>query len=360
MRTKPIIASNNSEQTELGQLISRLDSKVQSLNGLVTILQQTIFSKNQVHNTLNLTNEAREKLEKDINEIIKWYWNLKTLSTALNELTFHMQSSKFLGFQKNNLSQTDIGILYQHEIAIDWTLRSIEQWCPELAESIKPYEEKEAKKYQEQIEQNQLEIKPYRPSLAERFGQTEFLNYKVSGASLWLRRLKLIFLIVGSIVLNVILITLAVVFLMKPANITTMFTGAGLGILSTLLTMLSFFHLHRPVMETVTFQTPFGPDNIQTPISIAPIQALQPISTPILLRNKLAAKSVSPRREMAAKETETATMKQLITELDQRISSLSGSGKLNDHVKNVINPIVERAENMYRKAVKSLSGDKRR
>ncbi|WP_238378604.1 hypothetical protein [Coxiella burnetii] len=63
---------------------------------------------------------------------------------------------------------------------------------------------------------------------------------------------------------------------------------------------------------------------------------------------------------MAAKETETATMKQLITELDQRISSLSGSGKLNDHVKNVINPIVERAENMYRKAVKSLSGDKRR
>lgn len=122
----------------------------------------------------------------------------------------------------------------------------------------------------------------------------------------------------------------------------------------------AFFHLHRPVMETVTFQTPFGPDNIQTPISIAPIQALQPISTPILLRNKLAAKSVSPRREMAAKETETATMKQLITELDQRISSLSGSGKLNDHVKNVINPIVERAENMYRKAVKSLSGDKRR
>ncbi|ATN67234.1 hypothetical protein AYM17_07710 [Coxiella burnetii] len=243
MRTKPIIASNNSEQTELGQLISRLDSKVQSLNGLVTILQQTIFPKNQVHNTLNLTNEAREKLEKDINEIIKWYWNLKTLSTALNELTFHMQSSKFLSFQKNKLSQTDIGILYQHEIAIDWTLRSIEQWCPELAESIKPYEEKEAKKYQEQIEQNQLEIKPYRPSLAERFGQTEFLNYKVSGASLWLRRLKLIFLIVGSIVLNVILITLAVVFLMKPVNITTMFTGAGLGILSTLLTMLSFTYI---------------------------------------------------------------------------------------------------------------------
>ncbi len=207
----------------------------------MTILQQTIFSKNQANNTLNLTNEAREKLKKDINEIMKWYWNLKTLYTAINELTFHIQSSKFLGFQKNKLSQTDIGILYQHEIAIDWTLRSIEQWCPELAETIKPYEEKEAKKYQEQkIEQNQLEIKAYRPPLAERFGQTEFLNYKISKATLWLKTTHISFSYNGKHRLNVILITLAVVFLMKPPNITTMFTGAGLSILSTLFMMLFF------------------------------------------------------------------------------------------------------------------------
>ncbi|WP_280123868.1 hypothetical protein [Coxiella endosymbiont of Ornithodoros amblus] len=69
---------------------------------------------------------------------------------------------------------------------------------------------------------------------------------------------------------------------------------------------------------------------------------------------------LNSKREMAAKKAEAVTMKQLIIELDQRISSLSGSGKLNDNVKNIINPIVERVENMYRKAVKSLPGDKRR
>ncbi|WP_267256382.1 hypothetical protein [Coxiella endosymbiont of Ornithodoros maritimus] len=100
-------------------------------------------------------------------------------------------------------------------------------------------------------------------------------------------------------------------------------------------------------MKTVTFQTPLGPYNIQIPISIAFIQAPQPISITVLLRHNIAAKSLSSRREMATKEAEAVTMKQLITELDQRISSLSGSGKLNDDVKNVINPIVERVENMY-------------
>ncbi len=174
-------------------------------------------------------------------------------------------------------------------------------------------------------------------SLDIRIADTASLEYKISEPRLIARRIGLVLSVIA---VSAAVIGISLLLLTPVGQIGAIGTGVFLGLMA----IGALLGLRGPVHTSRTLNVGGMPLTAQMPVPASPVVLLQAVVVPWVFRRKIASWSISPTKEVAAREVQAGIYNQLIAECRQKLETGTYTSPA---VKQALEKAIDYAENLF-------------
>lgn len=335
-----LVASNNKKNDALRKKYNDMQLDIHFFNEKLLSLQKILGEHN------------KRSDENTKNALFAEYQTLSTYIATLQAYLEKVECKTKLCFKTNKMSERDMKVFIQQAESVETMrqiLESTEQSMPDFTD-LKSCRSSESLADDERTDdslspyvQNESQAKDDESpravdSLSQLIENASQLEYNVSTARIWLRR--------GAFVLGCLLAGTAITCLMMLVMTPAICIPAAFFIaIKAILAIPAFIGIGKAVTTTTnvnmgTFNVPF---TTQVPSTIGAVMM------PAMGISQVRKLSIlNPKREVAARNMQAATINSLYVQLKKQVSALS-----NSEVKTFLLSVVDRAGTMYNEGMTS-------